>query len=276
MWASLIIAWRAIRFYLDCIHWAAAGTIGRANATYGIIGTLIIYLAGRHWGLGTLKIPDDALSNLFFIFLALIVTWVAIFIIRLFFAPGRLHGDALDKIIVLSELTVPKIKVSLITSNSGVQVVKTRLNGDPATPGPLSKWLQISVESVTNAALEDCAAYVTKIQRLEPDGSIKDLLFESVFCNWSQADSAEMKRIKIPALVPQAANIFSINDNQPRPQLLLEFNHRKFQLEDEMQIPGKYKIEIVVSANGTGSVKKHFLLDWDGTFAKIDLTPFDS
>ena len=97
MRASLIIAWRAIRFYLDCIRWAATGTLSRANATYGIIGILIIYLAGRHWGLGTLTLPDDALSNVLLIIVALLVTWIAIFITRLIGAPGRLYGDALDQ-----------------------------------------------------------------------------------------------------------------------------------------------------------------------------------
>ena len=78
----------------------------------------------------------------------------------------------------------------------------------------------------------------------------------------------EQKRMTIPGLVTQTANVFSLHDIS-QPVLGLEFYHQKFQLSDEMQMPGQYEIDIVVSAANSKSVEKSFLLDWDGSFANI-------
>jgi hypothetical protein len=201
---------------------------------------------------------------------ATFVTAVVIFLVRLIAAPGKLYGDTQDKIATLEAQSTPLIKVSMITP-TGVQIAKTKINN---TWGPNSKWVQIRVESTTNVALENCAAHVTKLGRLKADGSYTDLVFEPVFCNWSQAEGVERKRIKIPGLVPQAANLFSLNDT-PNPELVLEFGHAKFQLIDEMKVPGRYEIEIVISADNSASVKKYFLLDWGGSFETIKLSVAD-
>ncbi len=135
MWETLVIAWRAMHFYGKCINWAATGTLSRANATYGIIGVLIIYLAGKHWGLGTLTIPDDAPSNIFLIIIALFVTWIAIFFTRLIGAPGRLYGDAQDQIPYANgnEVTTQPRLLNSLTRRGPSTKIKTTLSVFPTT-----------------------------------------------------------------------------------------------------------------------------------------------
>ena len=125
MWVTLVVAWRAIKFYAACIHWAATGTLSRANATYGIVGVLIIYAAGLYVrDKGTLKIPDDGLSNVRFIIIAIFLTWILIFLCRLLGAPGRLYGDVEKELVFLRAQSSPNMKVSLVTP-TGVQTVNT-------------------------------------------------------------------------------------------------------------------------------------------------------
>jgi hypothetical protein len=199
------------------------------------------------------------------------VTWVVVFVGRLFGAPGRLYGDARDRIEFLTAQATPKTKVSLL--GAGVQEVATRLQD--GTSGPLSKWVQILVESTTNVALEDCEVYAISIARVNPNGSRTNLLFEPTFCEWSQESEDNRRRIRIPALVPHAANLFSVNDTSTPVILYLHFGHNKFQLWNEMQNPGKYIIEVVAAASNTASLKNFFCLNWGGSFADISFSLLD-
>lgn len=259
---------RALNFYGKCISWAAKGTLGRANATYGVVGAAIIYLAGLVFDRGILMIPSDAPSNILFIIIAVMTSWCAIFAVRVLIAPGKIYGDAEDNISTLTERAMPKLKVALINGLSGVQVVKTQTN---TQPGPLSKWLQVIVECATDIPLNDCTVHVTKVKKINENAAPTELLFEPVLCKWSQLNSNE-KRIKISPMIPQAANLFSILDVSP-PQINLEFHHTKYQLDEALQNPGKFQIEVVVSADNTTPIRAKYLLIWNGDFETIDLVP---
>jgi len=270
MWEILVIAGRTICFYASCVRWAAAGTLERANAWFWPIGVPVVAFVGWWFGLGTLMIPDHLEGFLTFMVVTVAVSWFIFFVIRFIGAPGRLYGDAQDKIKSLIEQSRPKLNVYLDTRNAGVQTVLTEIRTLPPQPGPTEKWVQFVVESATEAPLEACEARVIEIARLKDDGSIAlQLIQEAVSCNWSQISG---EAINIPPHVPQAANLISLSDETGTPTLYPRYNHVKVFLQNEIQKLGKYRIRTVVSAKKTTSLKKSFMLEWGGSFAAVKLS----
>lgn len=248
---------RAVRFYAACVAWAAKGTLEKANAWFWLIGIPLFAAAGYYFGLGPLTIPDHPSGLIVLMVIAVALTWLVIFLIRLLVSPGKLFGDAEETTRALSAKLIPKLNVYLVAG--GVQIVQTT--------GPLSKWVQITVECTTSVGLEECEAKVVRIQRKNLDASLLDILHEPVSCNWSQR-SGEIRQIGIAPYVSHAANLFSILDFTDA-KLEPQFDHVKIQLRDALQKPGIYRIEVVVTAKNSSAVKKSFLLDWGGSFASI-------
>jgi hypothetical protein len=84
------IAISILRFYWSCIAWAATGTLEKANAWFWPVGVPLVALAGWHWGVGTLAIPDNLQDFFVFMVLTVAVSWVVFFAIRLLGAPHHL------------------------------------------------------------------------------------------------------------------------------------------------------------------------------------------
>jgi hypothetical protein len=254
--------WLIVLFYGECIAWAARGTVDRANAWFWPIGVPIVAVVGYFRGLGTLIIPDSTPEFLLFMFVTVLTSWVAFFVIRLLLAPAKLAIDARQNAAALAVALKPKLKAYL--RDGGIQTVRTALPTVPETEGPASKWVQLFVESLTQSPLVDCEVWVTHIQRIESGSSTFDLLPEPVTCKWSQTPEPQSKTRTIPPLVPQAVNFFSLYSESGKPSIYPQFDHIKLDLRDRIQAPGLYRIEAVVTAQGTTPVRKILMLNWVG------------
>ena len=87
---------RTALFWWDCAREAAHGTIEKANAWFWLIGLPIVAFAGRYWEVGELTIPDTAPGFLTFMVVTIVVTWLVLFVIRLFGAPSQLFWRERD------------------------------------------------------------------------------------------------------------------------------------------------------------------------------------
>jgi hypothetical protein len=249
---------RAISFYAACVGWSARGTVEKANGWFWLIGLPIFAGAGYYFDLGPLTIPDHPSGFVALMFITIALTWSVLFSFRLFVSPGRIYGDATDKIRNLSNELRPKLRVGLV--GSGVQSVQT--------VGPLSKWVQLTVESTTCMPLEGCEVRVVRIQKINPDNSLEDILYEAVSCTWSQRLPGTTT-IDIPPYVPHAANLFSVLEVPMLPVLEPQFDHVKVQLHRAIQHPGSYRIATVILAKNSAALKKNFRLQWNGSFADV-------
>lgn len=264
--------WITLSFYRECIIWAARGTLDRANSWFWIIGVPVVAICGYWLRLGTLIIPDELQGFFAFMIITVIASWLILFVLRFICAPAVLWDAVRNRAEGLAEQLRPKSKAYL--KGTGVQTVKTVTRTLPPQDGPLSKWVQIFVESVSSAPLEACEVWITKLQRLENGASVCDLLHESVACNWSQVPTtaADAWRRTIPAFVPQAVNLFSLNDETGQPTIYPQFNHTKIELHDEIQKPGLYRLVALITASNSSPVTKTFLFEWGGSFDSVKLS----
>ncbi len=258
---SLSAMRKALWFYWLCVRRAWSGSVEKANAWATLIGAGALWIALTVFGFEPI-IPEKLGENILFTVLCFVVAWLFFFVVRLLKAPSQLYWETDDKVKELSARLVPKIDVSLNASNGGVNTLQIK---------PLQKWIQITVKSASDAPLFDCEVWVNRIQRMEGSEVVAELIQESVIALWSQISELENKRINIPSKVPQAANLFSLVDTET-PRLYPQFHHVKHYLLDEIQKPGHYRIETVVSAKHCKSEKTHFLLDWSGKFENVKIS----
>lgn len=265
MYAVLGLLTSTFLFWLRCVGWAARGTLDKANAWFWFVGVPLVAFVGNYLGLGHLFVPDDPEHFVIFMIVTVLATWAVFFLSRFIVAPGKLVSDKEAVIRTLSERLTPKFDVKLVAG--GVRTVETQLRSSPQTKGPLSKWVQLTVACASGVALKDCEVKVISIQRKIEDHEYEDLLYEAVSCIWSQT---QLVKVDIQPLVPHAANLFSLEDVIP-PKLFLQFDHAKFELTDELQKPGTYRITTVSTANNTSPVQRSFIFTWDGSFKNVSI-----
>lgn len=219
------------------------------------------YLAAEHPILGPLVIA----------FAAYTVTWLFAFGVRTLKAAPQNYFQQKDRADAAERRLIPNISVFLDQGSAGVRVVETIVQATGAR-GADSKWVQLMVRPATDAPLIDCEVRLLAVERLNEDGSSETILDEPVFCIWSNTPAELNRRMTIPAGVAQPANIFSTHDVQS-PQLIPEtLPHIKPRLLREMRTPGRYRLQISVSANDTLPVVRLLILNWDGSFQRLSIS----
>ena len=220
---------KALCFYWLCVRRAWSGSVEKANAMANILGTAIFAIV--LWSFGyQLIVPDKGGEAVAFGLLCIFAAWLVIFTYRFLGAPAALYWEADEKAKVLAAGLVPNLKVFLNARNGGVNTLQ--LN-------PLQKSIQITVQGASDlVSLIDCEVWVNKIQRVNGDEVIAELIEEPIMATWSQAPLSQNRRRDISAMVPQAANFFSLADIQT-PRLEPKFDHVKQLLFDEIQKPGR-------------------------------------
>jgi hypothetical protein len=178
----------------------------------------------------------------------------------------------LDYAASLREQREPKIKVFLDKKHDGVKLYpsKIHMRSGPPIDG-LSKWIQVTVCSETDAPLIDCEARLVGVERIESKGENQNLLDQPIWCRWDDVPEPEQRRTTIRPGINQGAMLFSAFEN--RKELMLEVIPAKLKLANEIQKPGTYKLELKVTAKDAPSYPASFLLEWGGSFEKIKLTP---
>ena len=83
-------AWYIVRFYANCLRWAAAGTLDRANAWFWALGIIPVAFAGWYWEIGALILPDNPHDFIVFMVVTVAISWVLIFLLRCLIAPAVL------------------------------------------------------------------------------------------------------------------------------------------------------------------------------------------
>jgi hypothetical protein len=121
-------------------------------------------------------------------------------------------------------------------------------------PGQPEKWVQFIVCCATNAPLTDCEAWLTKVERLDGENP-ENLVPEQVRCDWSQLSD---KKLTIPPLREQRVNLFVLSGGRVNPKV----EHIKIRLDQEMQRPGKYLVQVLVTAQNAPSLPASFVFEW--------------
>jgi hypothetical protein len=253
---------KALCFYWLCVRRAWSGSFERANALATLLGGTVIWIVAWFFGYEA-KVPESLGPNIFFGVLCFVAAWLVLFIVRLLGTPSALYWDAHDLAKRLTARLAPNISVYLNARTGGVNTLEEM--------NPLQKWIQITVESRSAAPLTDCEVWVNKIQRMDDGTVIAELIEESIRALWSQIPAPENRRRNLPAMVPQAANLFSLQD-VPIPHLFPQFDHVKTRLAEQIQTPGQYRFEIVVTARDSAPAKKYFLFDWGGNFEDVKIS----
>jgi hypothetical protein len=182
------------------------------------------------------------------------------------FASYRVWKPERFRVRELEERLAPKIKVSLDPSY-GIRIAETRLNlppGVPAQRGPDSKYVQIMVRSATDAPLIECEARLIRVERIGDREMTEVILTEPTFCTWSRMEGEEQKRMTIPAKISQAANLFRVQQGNPRLDTLTTNVHYDF--DAEIQRAGNYKLTIAVYAKDCPTEIISLIFKWSGSY----------
>jgi hypothetical protein len=178
---------------------------------------------------------------------------------------------AQSEAVSLSDRLKPRIKIFLDDTTKGVTVSPT-LIGNPPRRGPPCKWLQFCVSCSTEASLMNCEAILTGVHRLGDDDEVinEQLVEEHVNCCWSQ--QSELK-VTIHPLRIFHANLFSVQETEMTPSGVVvkpETSPVKIRLHDAIQIPGRYRLDVLVTAQEAPSGLASFIFEWRN-FADIKL-----
>ena len=194
------------------------------------------------------------------------------FIVRLFIEPSKLfyrekdRADAAER--ELKRRFTQQITVFLDPDLHGVTENPTEIAAIPPR-GPSSKWVQFSVSCATNAPLVDCEAWLTSVRKIDGNAVGPQLVEEHIHCHWSQREGE--KKITLPPLLIQRANLFSLYENFQPTAIVPQTNPPKIRLRDAIQQPGVYRVEVLVTAQGAPSFPASFIFEWRN-FTDVTLT----
>lgn len=172
----------------------------------------------------------------------------------------------LSRVVELEARLAPRIGVSL-AQDDGVYSL-------PVADLSQSAWAQIVISSLSSVALFDCEVHVVGLTRVEDDGTKTKLLEEDSRCSWSD-EPVSLKTVTIAPRVKKRANLFSKNEKSPG-SLQMHIFPQKVILQTVTYTPGKYLIDIVVSARDAVSVSRSFIFSWGTTFEEISLKELSS
>jgi len=223
-------------------HWGDAMT-GRQSAPFVVLG-------GIAFVRGFFEIPylnSEPLKK-FVLFGQFVIVAIA-----LFYSFYWVWRDEFLEKTALRERLLPTIDIFINQQNRGILEIPARVN----TRQVLTKWVQFCVRCATDAPLVDCEAWLVRLARLQDDGTFEDLEPEHIHCRWSMEST---HKITIPPQISHHANILILNNQTPTTELQLEPPH--IRATEEMQKPGKYKVEIVVTALHASSKEASFTLEW--------------
>jgi hypothetical protein len=170
-------------------------------------------------------------------------------------------GGLLKRAVDLEAKLAPRIGISLAEPGG--------IYSFPIVDLSHSSWAQIVVSPLSDVALIDCEVHVTGLLKLNDDGMKTKLLEEDSRCAWSD-EAPSVRTLAIPPKVKKRANLFSKNEKNPY-ELQMHITPQKVLLQTVTYTPGKYLVEIVVSARDTVSVSKSFVFTWGNSFDEICL-----
>jgi hypothetical protein len=126
------------------------------------------------------------------------------------------------------------------------------------------------VRSTTDTPLVDCIARLLSAER-SLDGGVESVLDEPMYCQWSNTYEEQRVRITIPPGVTYPSNMFSISAGQTflKPETQPYMKPRMLR---EIQKPGKYRLNVAVSATDAPIKFISFILKWDNSYEGIALT----
>jgi hypothetical protein len=268
-------------FWRKCAGMAAHGNAPFANDWQWLIGypavAAFLWLVGFFYGVFS-GWATGAIAGLVVAALAFLITWGAVFVSRLLNAPVLLIRSEQERASAaeaeLTERLAHKISVSLVHDHDGVRIVQTLVDLPPPAGqqrGPDQKWVQIVVMSATDLPLVDCETRLISAERISEEGTAAAVILdEPVICPWNNMQPNENRCMTIPALVPQAANIFSVQ--QGFSTLYVETTPIKYGFTDQIRQPGKYRLKIGVSAQACPTNVQNFLFRWNGSYDSISIT----
>jgi hypothetical protein len=284
---------RFLAFWWECILSAQRGSAALANDWQWLVGfpvlAAILYFLRAYLSTDTQQLLSGttAFGTFMAALLAFFLTLFCCFLIRLIIKPSNLFYREKDRADLaeqeLRRRLAHKISVFLDPDCAGVRVVQTRVPKGPigatgatgaplpvAVPqqrGPDSKWVQVMVISATDAPLVECEVRLVRVERINENGSEEAILTEPTFCTWSRMSGDEQRRMTIPARIPQAANIFTVQEGDQH--LYVQTAHIHYGFDEEIQKPGTYRLALGVSAKDCPTEMVSLMLEWGGSYENI-------
>jgi hypothetical protein len=166
----------------------------------------------------------------------------------------------------LRERLAPKIQVFLEQRYNGVLGYtasgKVAVSSDEAN----KKWVQFTVACATDSTLVDCEVWLIRAERMSAGNATADLLEEKVRCDWSIEGG---RQHTIRPMGERRVNLFSFkrDDSGPKPTI----DPLKSTLLNEIRTPGKYRLNVLVTAKDCPSSLTSFIFEWHD-FDNVKLT----
>jgi hypothetical protein len=197
-----------------------------------------------------------------------VLTLLARFLIRLLIEPSKLYYQQKERAEVAEGELQRRFTPQIALDYHGVTETPTEILTTPPQRGPSSKWVQFGVSCATSAALFDCEAWLTSVQKIDGNVIGPELVEEHVNCIWSQRSET---KITVPPLLNPRANLFSLHEDGHPLQIVPRTNPLKIRLRDAIQDPGSYRVRVLVTAHGAPPFSASFILKWP-SFADVTLT----
>jgi hypothetical protein len=144
-----------------------------------------------------------------------------------------------------------KVNIS-VSDNNGIS--------EDVSNGMVTKRVQLVVDGITSAPLVNCEARMERVIRLDTRIAVS-LIEEPMRFEWSHVGEDDKFKTTIPEGIPKRVNLFAISGHEGRLIPLAEFY--KEQLALGINIPGRYRVDMAISAAGkTKTLKQSFILEW--------------
>lgn len=270
--------WRQVlrRALRECFVFAGWDSAGKALFKLGPPVVLVLII----WWTGNLDALAKHLGEVLGAVVATVTVLILIYAFAILTALPKMFDEAQTssereiagaraQIVALQARLKPQIRLFVNPVNNGVLQIPTELTAPGQPPGPSSKWVQVCVACASEVELEDCEALITSFRRLNNDGSETELEPEPVHCSWSMRDGP---RTTIRPMVELPANILTVYESAHPVMLQLVPPH--ITIFNAVQVPGRFRFRIVVTAKGTPSVEKSFVLE-HLDYARVSITPSD-
>ena len=126
-------------------------------------------------------------------------------------------------------------------------------------------YLRVKVLNVGKSTARSCRAYITHVERENFDGSTEKIeAQDSIPIPWSLRGERSLEPFDLPGRINQFADVcFTISRDHPHklfpaaPMFPLRFRR-------SWDKPGRFRLEITVTADGISSVSKTIKFEWQG------------
>jgi hypothetical protein len=157
------------------------------------------------------------------------------------------------KVLEMEHRLSPNTRVFVEPVNHGVRELLTDTLGEM----PKQKWVQLSVQNLSENALLGCEAFLTRVAR-QTDISNPNIIDVFTQLCW---DLSTTDQLDIPHGRTVNVHLFSMQSGTPGLHVHTAFP-TKYRYHTEIQTPDRYRLDVIVTSRNAPTVRRSFILDW--------------